>query len=162
VVPERAKQGNTFISMISFGNTQNPFRKKKAHIFKKKKIIREKVHKNLAFFPSNLRVKKGVHKNIKKVGTKEQRNNLTIEPHKFRLFYIPKTERNKPRNSEKRKLYLLEEVSPKGVNRKPSLRQPLFLPPFLSQRKSLTDRYKNFFSFLPPTFYKKKGIRKTL
>jgi len=133
--------------MIPFMNIQNPFRKKKAHIFKKKKITRKKVHKNSALFPSYIKVQKGGIKNIKKVGNKEQKNNLTTEPNRFRLFYIPKTKRNKPRNPKKRK---------------PSLRRYFFLPPFLSQRKSLTNRYKKFFNFLPPVLYKKKGIRKTL
>lgn len=105
------------------------------------------MHKNSALFPSYIKVQKGVLKNIKKVGNKEQKNNLTTEYNRFRLFYIPKTKRNKPKNPKKRK---------------PSLRRSFFLPPFLSQRKSLTNRYKKFFYFLPPVIYKKKGIRKTL
>jgi hypothetical protein len=148
--------------MIPFRNIQNTFRKKKAHIFKKKKIICKKMHKNSALFPSYIRVQKGVLKNIKKVGNKEQKNNLTIKPNRFRLFYIPKTKRNKTRNPKKRKPYLLKGVHSKNAKGKPSLRRSFFLPPFFSQRKSLTDRYKKFFNFLPPVLYKKKGMRKKL
>jgi hypothetical protein len=146
--------------MIPSRYIQNPFRKKKAHIFKKKKIIRKKVHKNSAPFPSYIRVQKCVLKNFKKVGKRKQKNNLIIEPNRFRLFYIPKTKRNKHRKTKKRKPYLLKRVHSKNVNGKLSLRRSFFLPPFLPLRKSLTERYKKFFNSLPLLLYKKKDLRK--
>ena len=118
------------------------------------------MHKDSALFSSYIGVQKGVRNNIKKVGNKKQKNKLTIAPNNFRLFCIPK--RNKPLNRKKIKPYLVKIARPKNVKGKSSLRRSFFLPSFLFRRKSLTERDKKFFTFLPRALYKKKGMRKTL
>jgi len=65
-------------------------------------------------------VQKGVLKNITKVENRKQKNKLIIEPNRFRLFYTPKTKRNKNSNPKKRKPYLVKESRPKNANGAPS------------------------------------------